>query len=130
MRPAEYGTCSSCGARVRWVVTRAGERMPLDPELDPAGDVVLERRGDVELALVQPLPKVHAEQLELVLGDPVVVDERPRFRPHWATCPSAEQHRVGAVIRERDDELDELPPPPGPPGPLKPPRPPHDRRFS
>lgn len=98
------GTCSSCGARVLWVVTRAGERMPLDPDPFVDGEVLLERHGDETYALVSPVPAVNEDQLQLL--DDVPRDPRPRYRSHWRTCPHADEHRVGAVLTPSQRELE------------------------
>jgi len=54
------GTCSSCGAKVRWARTKAMRAMILDLEPNPKGNCVID--GVIYMA-------------------------------HWATCPSADQHR-------------------------------------
>lgn len=94
------GRCSSCGATVLWVVTRAGERMPLDPELDRDGDVVIVTSNGGEYGLVSKLQP--ASQLALLDAD-----ERPRYRSHWSTCPNAEQHRAGAVVEQDPTSFDD-----------------------
>lgn len=77
--------------------------MPVDPEPDPAGEVVLVQSRGGEYGLVSPLAPSSATQLAL----DVVVNPRPRYRSHWSTCPSADAHRPGAVIgQQRDDEGD------------------------
>lgn len=68
-------TCRSCGAPIVWCVTPAGNRMPVDADPSPRGNLVLEG----ELARVVPAPDL--------------LDRRPRHTSHFATCPNADQHR-------------------------------------
>jgi DNA polymerase III epsilon subunit-like protein len=63
----DRGTCKSCGAAILWAKTPAGKAMPLDAE--PQKRIVLGR----------------------VTGEAHVLDT---YVPHWATCPSAAQHRA------------------------------------
>jgi hypothetical protein len=69
-------TCRSCGARVLWVETVNGKRMPLDELPNPAGKFLLDESKNPPLAIFAPLGADGA-----------------RFISHFATCPSAEQHR-------------------------------------
>lgn len=62
------GTCSSCGARIVWAVTEADKRIPLDADPETRG--VLVTRGTTT---------------KLVIA--------ATYRPHFATCPQAAQHR-------------------------------------
>lgn len=66
-------SCRSCGAPVRWVRTEAGRRMPINPDPDPAGNLVLDVTG---LA---------------VQVDPTATG--PKYTSHFATCPEAARHR-------------------------------------
>lgn len=79
--PAAYdpATCKSCGARIRWVITTAGKRMPLDPEPHPEGTIVpvFDPARDRPVARVLPAPPT----------------DRDAWRSHFATCPNADQHR-------------------------------------
>ena len=67
------GKCRDCQALVRWVRTGAGRVMPIDPEPNPHGNVVI------------------------VLGAAEVIDvrtsvtTRPRYMPHFASCPAVQQ---------------------------------------
>ncbi len=63
LRQPPWGTCSSCGAEVRWGRTKANRFMILDLEPNPKGNCLLEGRI---------------------------------YMAHWATCPSADQHRKEA----------------------------------
>ncbi len=71
--------CSSCKAPIIWIKTPKGKSMPLDATPNPAGNVVI-RDG---LAVVLTLDEL--------ANDPSVGQRR--FLPHWASCPSAAQHR-------------------------------------
>lgn len=66
--------CKSCGAPIVWIRTPTGRRMPCDSTFAtwPDGTVV-DTMGNVQS------------------------DGGRGYRPHWATCPNADKHR----IRER-----------------------------
>lgn len=68
-------TCRSCSARVRWVRTKAGKPMPLDPEPNEAGNVTLDEAG---------VATVHSPQSDA---------EGVRYMPHFATCPNYRRRR-------------------------------------
>ncbi|WP_256789870.1 hypothetical protein [Frankia sp. AvcI1] len=72
--------CRSCEAPIRWATaTATGRRMPLDAEPTADGNVTVHRGDDGQaVATVHPI------------GTPIV---GTRWRPHWATCPNADQHR-------------------------------------
>jgi hypothetical protein len=73
----EQSTCKSCGAPIRWAVTRAtGARIPLDPRPVASGNIVVEPSGFVR-----------------VLGRGEVVSPGDRFVSHFVTCPFAAAHR-------------------------------------
>jgi hypothetical protein len=66
--------CRSCGAPIIWALTENDRRMPVDAEPDPAGNLMLVRRGTATYAkVVQPAKGNH--------------------RPHFATCPQASEWR-------------------------------------
>ena len=71
----QSGFCSTCGARMVWVVTDKGKRMPLDPEPTADGNVV--RTGE------QTVRYLTAGEAWTGL----------RFTSHFATCPDAAKHR-------------------------------------
>lgn len=76
-----HGTCRSCGAPIRWVVTAKGHRMPLDPQPHPEGNVI-----------PQPASLPFAtEPQAVVLPEPPT--DQPAWRSHFATCPNATRHR-------------------------------------
>jgi len=67
-------TCSRCKQAIRWSITEAGKRQPLNPEPDPTGNVVARLgAGAVWHSRVPTadLPRAAFER---------------RFKPHAATC--------------------------------------------
>lgn len=68
--------CRYCPARIRWVLTLRGNRMPLNPDPDPAGTVVLEPDGRGR-----------------VLTGPELPAPGEAFVAHWTTCPGAAEAR-------------------------------------
>ena len=66
-------TCTSCGASTMWVKTTSGKSMPLDPQPVVNGNVYID--GATGLA--------HVRKPDGAMG----------FRPHFVTCPNADQHR-------------------------------------
>lgn len=69
------GRCRSCGKDILWAKTRAGRFIPLNPEANPRGNVVI-RRG---VASVEKAG-TSAECL-------------PRYVSHFATCGQADMWR-------------------------------------
>lgn len=67
--------CSSCGAEILWATTKADKRMPLDVAPTDKGTHVFVN-GQTWKATPQDLALL-----------------RPLYTPHWATCPSAAEHR-------------------------------------
>jgi len=66
--------CKWCGGRIRWVVTESGSTMPLDPDPNADGNVVIEGgRARVLSAIEHGQPAGHTA----------------RWMPHHATCPAA-----------------------------------------
>lgn len=79
------GNCRSCGARVCWVVTERGKKMPLNY-------VPVERtesgRGLFAIRLLD------SGDLEAIAVTAAWLDEEdPVFTSHFATCPNAKRHR-------------------------------------
>lgn len=76
--------CRSCGAEIVWMKTKAGKKMPCDPGLVPfwaklkAKEKVVTQEGDVVSCLLD--------------GDTEEMTGLGRI-PHWATCPTDDQHR-------------------------------------
>lgn len=78
-------TCRSCGARIRWVVTTAGKRIPLDEDPVDGGNVLLHEAIDGR----EPIATVVGKSV----GPSLFGDDGPRYVSHFATCPDADQHR-------------------------------------
>lgn len=72
--------CAGCGEPIRWVITTAGRRMPLDPDPHPDGTVVVR--------VVEGQPRAH------VLTGPELPARELAWRPHWVTCPRAPEFRA------------------------------------
>jgi len=70
--------CRGCGSPIRWEVTKAGKRMPLDADPVSEGNVV------VENGVARVLTKKEIQEGGIV-GD--------RFVSHHATCPEVSQFR-------------------------------------
>lgn len=99
--------CSSCDAPIRWITTPAGRKMPLDPEpvevitvsnWEVAAQGAFSPRETREPVLYRPLdPPVMGQTVHQFGGYRVGPEvEGPRtlgWRPHWASCPNAAQHR-------------------------------------
>ncbi len=79
-------TCRSCGAPVLWAVTAAGKRIPLDPEPQPDGNVVIASE-------VHPRTSVECVHAEVVPARSAIHPDRLRYQAHFASCPNAAQHR-------------------------------------
>jgi hypothetical protein len=72
-------TCRSCGAKIRWVKTEKGKNMPLDYDPAPKGTIMLQ--GDrVVLVGNRAVKRAYATGGAL-------------YTSHFATCPSAKEHR-------------------------------------
>lgn len=72
--------CRDCGAVVRWVKTRAGKSMPVNPVPDP--------RGNIAATLVAGGRYVDGRVITKL--DPAALGETV-FRAHWADCPRGER---------------------------------------
>lgn len=83
--------CRSCGAEVLWVVvTATGARMPVDREqLDVAAASLVAVNHETGGARVLTHDDIGAVERWREQGVTI-------HRSHFATCPSAEQHRVHA----------------------------------
>lgn len=82
----EPAACS-CGAMIRWLPTPDGATMPVDVDRDPHGTLTAVKvagRGWGVRVL---------SRWELALDVP-----QPRYNPHWAACPHAEQYRKRARV--------------------------------
>lgn len=100
--------CSGCGATIWWaVVEGSGERIPCDPHDTMDGTLVIvgkTGRGPVVRVLAtSTVRELHSGQQALF--DLEWVD-RPRYLPHFVSCPHAESFRrppAPAPARHRDD---------------------------
>ena len=74
-------TCRSCGAPIRWGVTEKGQRIPLDPDAVPNGNVVVTAwaEGNPQIRVFAPGDVPHGEPL--------------RYFSHFVTCPQAGEWR-------------------------------------
>jgi hypothetical protein len=77
--------CRSCKAPIRWAITAGGHLMPIDPVPVPDGNLRLEQvaGGDVQVPRVRVVPPAWRTQ----------ADAGQLYRPHFASCPFADQHR-------------------------------------
>lgn len=85
--------CESCGRIIKWCVTQAGERMPVDDEPHEHGNIVIEPPkvpGGNPIAIVTQRRVPGQEGL---FTDSITDETRPRYRSHFATCPNAAEHR-------------------------------------
>jgi hypothetical protein len=72
--------CRSCGAPLIWASTLKGHAAPFDATPDPKGLWVLEEGYGGGLFATKA-------------GEADLLDKRPRYTSHFATCPHAAQHR-------------------------------------
>lgn len=64
------GTCTACGARLRWAKTIIGKPIPLDYAPNPAGNVTLDADGRAHVHGSKSLPPPGATM----------------YMPHHASC--------------------------------------------
>ena len=76
--------CVSCGRRVYWAMTVNDQRMPVDAEAVPDGNMVMAVDG-----------KTGALKVYALADDAVVDPARRRYVSHFATCPHANRWRKG-----------------------------------
>jgi hypothetical protein len=67
---------------VLWAVSEHDKRTPLDPDPVPDGTLVIVDRNEWGTPLVAYVPP-----------DQLLIDDPPRYRSHFATCPDAEAWR-------------------------------------
>ena len=76
-------TCRSCGAKIDWIETKAGKKMPIDPE-------------QVEFDDAEPTDILVSELGNIVNKKNVSSDPHPNqkyYVSHFATCPDADKWR-------------------------------------
>lgn len=74
---AQPGRCRSCDAPIWWTLSeKTRKRMPLDAEPQPHGNVIIETRAGVPLAVTLRKSDPRRE-----------VDTIPKYVSHHATCP-------------------------------------------
>lgn len=79
-------TCRSCGAAVQWGrIEPSGKAVPLDPEPQPDGNLIVVRATYDARGNLAPVVRV-------VKGDPG--PDVQRFVSHFVTCPQAELWRA------------------------------------
>jgi hypothetical protein len=71
-------TCRSCQARITWLETAGGKKLPVDEDPTPEGNIV------VVGTIAHVLGKM--EMAKLATGT-------PRYVSHFATCPQAGEWR-------------------------------------
>lgn len=77
--------CRSCHQPIEWViVAKSGKRMPIDPDPVEGGNIAKLPDDDDETG---------AARVEYVAPGGMLVDDRPVYVSHFATCPQADQHR-------------------------------------
>jgi hypothetical protein len=82
--------CSSCGAEIRWVLLRSKDGDPKPHPLDAKPSADSGNIGIVDTAGREPIAEIVPKaQLALFGG----ANAAPRYTSHFATCPSAAQHR-------------------------------------
>lgn len=79
--------CTTCQSPIWWALTEAGKRMPMRPGPAPDGQWVI---GDWARDTRAPIVRHHDPLLDRVRERTTSL---PRYRPHWADCPDADQHR-------------------------------------
>jgi len=84
-RFGRLATCTSCGAPIRWAVTKNGKRMPVDATPSSDGNVVLipRLRGEA------PEAHVYRDPTDAAAGAP----DGDTYLSHFSTCPNARAHR-------------------------------------
>lgn len=74
--------CKSCLRPVRWVLTDAGKRMPLDPEPFEGGNVWVDHyEGGM------PIVRVASSRAAVPAAEALV------YLSHFVTCPNADKWR-------------------------------------
>lgn len=80
--------CRSCGAEIRWIRMQSGKSMPVDPKMLAAR--LPEADEKTEVLITEGGATIRGVVCDLDFLDDI---QWPCFRPHWASCPHADQHR-------------------------------------
>jgi len=88
--------CKSCGAEIRWIRMESGKLMPVDPGQNRYDCMIIEggpgEPDNIETCVTGD-GKVYRGVIMNDPDDPNYPDTVIGYRPHWATCPHADQHR-------------------------------------
>ena len=82
-RLATYSRCTGagCGRLMLWCLTVGGQRMPLDPDAHPDGNVIITRLDDGSI------------RGRVLTGAELPAEGRIAYRPHHRTCVAASEFR-------------------------------------
>jgi hypothetical protein len=94
--PLKTVPCKRCGRWIAWVATSTGNRMPLDPEPNEAGNVFVVARHDGPLGTVARKDKPRPPGVAFV--------------PHFATCPELNKGRKPKAEKPAKPPKPEPPP--------------------
>lgn len=72
--------CKTCQSVIWWAVTVHGKAMPMDAGAKVGGEWVICGKTDRGAPMIRRL-------------EPLLDAGKERYRPHWATCPDADDHR-------------------------------------
>lgn len=86
-RGPSLGECKSCGAEIYWVSTTNGRSTPMNAKVEPEGGWVLTLKPDGT-----PLAEIFHSREHI---------NRNRYISHFATCPSAGDHRRHSIPNAR-----------------------------
>lgn len=95
-QPPEEGTCRGCGARMLWIRTVEGKRVPLDPIPVTGPRLVTGERAPAGARLVRgytltgAMVAVLADLPPAQLFDAPAAEEATVYVSHFATCPDRE----------------------------------------
>jgi hypothetical protein len=91
----ERRRCRYCGKPMLMATTVAGRLMPLDPEPDPVGGVVLERARN------ESGDELGARRARVLKKGEFVAPGAERYRTHFSTCPNYPRRRKSDAPVER-----------------------------
>lgn len=82
-QPSTYSRCTGagCGKLMLWIITVGGNRMPLDPDPHPDGNVIITRLDDGSI------------RGRVLSGNELPAEGRIVYRPHHRTCPASAEFR-------------------------------------